>query len=253
MKAIIELTKEIGLNFLNGESTLKEREDAFKHLPFDNFSIHMPQELFQKKEDVLNDLMNESGIDDVEHGMYKVLDNLADEYVSSMIRINVQDESGKISCEISNFEKDIMLFKFIIPKGFLTIPFVIQNNFSKDDLEAGFMFMNVIYNVVKTFNDPKVLNKEVSDNKALKTKSSNTQNRKRRNFNKTYVTTTKYVFEGVPLTTVSKKDIKRLTEGWYVRGHFRKYPNGNKVWIKPYSKGTLSATKSQEKTYKVLR
>lgn len=251
MKAIIELTTQIGLKFLEAESSLSEREHAFSHLPFQQFAIDIPQELFQRKEDVLIDLMNESGVSK-EDEMYQFLDKLATQYISSMIRINVNDEANRLVCEVSNLETEVDLFKFMIPKGFLAIPLVHQNNFAKDDLEAGFMFTNIIYNVVQTFNNPTVVKKEIKETKTSNENTNQSFNKKRTGKKKTYLSTTRYVFEGLELSPVSKKDIKRLTEGWYVRGHFRKYPNGNQVWIKPYQKGTLAPTEAQEKQYKVL-
>lgn len=33
------------------------------------------------------------------------------------------------------------------------------------------------------------------------------------------------------------REYHRIIESWNVRGHWREYKNGNKVWIKPYKKG----------------
>lgn len=48
------------------------------------------------------------------------------------------------------------------------------------------------------------------------------------------VNTVKYTFD---LTKEDKREYTRKTESWPVRGHYRHYKNGNKVWIKPTVKG----------------
>jgi len=48
------------------------------------------------------------------------------------------------------------------------------------------------------------------------------------------VNTVKYTFD---LTKEDKREYTRKTESWLVRGHYRHYKNGKKVWIKPTVKG----------------
>lgn len=48
------------------------------------------------------------------------------------------------------------------------------------------------------------------------------------------VNTVKYTFD---LTKEDKREYTRKTEAWPVRGHYRHYKNGKKVWIKPTVKG----------------
>jgi hypothetical protein len=49
------------------------------------------------------------------------------------------------------------------------------------------------------------------------------------------VNTVKYTFD---LSKEDKREYTRKTESWNVRGHYRHYKNGKKVWIKPTVKGT---------------
>lgn len=46
-----------------------------------------------------------------------------------------------------------------------------------------------------------------------------------------------------------KREINRRTNQWTVRGHWRKYKDGKKVWVKTYKKG--NGTEPQAKIYKM--
>lgn len=37
--------------------------------------------------------------------------------------------------------------------------------------------------------------------------------------------------------SVEKREINRLMESWGVRGHWREYKSGKRIWVKPYEKG----------------
>lgn len=47
---------------------------------------------------------------------------------------------------------------------------------------------------------------------------------------------------------ITKKHYTRIAQAWSVRGHFRNYKSGLKVWVKPHNKGNGAL---QYKTYKV--
>lgn len=52
---------------------------------------------------------------------------------------------------------------------------------------------------------------------------------------------TNFIYKINPLSSSvsehDKKEYKRMTESWSVRGHWRNLQNGNKIWIRPYIKG----------------
>jgi len=63
--------------------------------------------------------------------------------------------------------------------------------------------------------------------------------RKQRENPKSLISLNKKVYklcDNAKFKNPTKRDIKRVAEAWGVRGHYRNM-NGNRVWIKPYTKG----------------
>lgn len=92
-----------------------------------------------------------------------------------------------------------------------------------------------IMNYMEFYKDER---ERVSATKERVVRTKKTTNKKNK---KSVKPITRYSYTISPSTnTVSdtdKRNYRKMTESWLVRGHWRTNKNGNKIWIKPYVKG----------------
>jgi len=99
------------------------------------------------------------------------------------------------------------------------------------------------------YKDSEQVKSEVQEVKTFKKQK---KNKKKASSNRIVKITKKSIFkinlEGVE--NKEKKQIERHTESWKVRGHWRNFKSGKRVWINEYVKGNKEVNKVS-KTYKL--
>jgi hypothetical protein len=90
-----------------------------------------------------------------------------------------------------------------------------------------------------------IVEKHVVEEKERKTIIKKQKSKKSSKSNKSKVvkiSTSKYKFN----FNNNPRDYERQTFAWNVRGHWRYYKNGNKVWVSPYTKGDKKDVETKE-------
>lgn len=129
----------------------------------------------------------------------------------------------------------------------------------KDDVAIKFneQFRNLSYHhivLMQYMENQKNVVINYVDNKKLKKKNKKSNRNKKR---KNVVEVGKKVYTVYANDFDNKKDndnsLTFTKEAWGVRGHWRTYPSGKKVWIKPYVKGKKrnEVDKVEGKVYKI--
>lgn len=244
----IELKREIALAFLDEEFSLQERKDCLDHFPFETFEILIPVSVFQSEEKIFEDF-KQVAPDTISK---EKLQELCKKHYKGNYHLKVINTERKTDCYLSSnmFNSSVLLFSFTIPKLLLAIPLTLENHFSEDDTKAGFGLLNVICSTVKAFNDPEIV--KIEKDSILKNTSSSGKKKTKKTSNESstnYIHTKKYCFTSQLEKNLNNK--KRVYErnagSWQVRGHFREYKEGKKVWIDSYIKGKGKLKRSNYK------
>jgi hypothetical protein len=148
----------------------------------------------------------------------------------------------------------------------LTQPEIFKHNEeSLKDMEANIRYISdIVLNILSYLNLPSTIeNTKVKENAIIKHKK-NKNGKKKKGTNKSYIYKKQYIIERHDIDKVItldgdyiKKVYQRRVSEWGVRGHWRTYADGKKVWIKSHTKKSktpvLEPTINKNKEYKITR
>lgn len=237
-RGIIELDKAVGSQLDN--------------LPFNKFAIQFPFAVFKSKNDIYDDLLQEQEIKHrlkfsnpmQQRNIKKQLEKQAEFYSSSLVTFHVEKKSGHVKIDIKDvYSHTLLSFKVMSFMQFL--PIIEENNIHADGRFVAHSMLKVLNKTIEFFNSPKIV-KEVAETKELKAPGAYSPSSKKK---KNYIYKTVYKFKNL---NQAERIYNRVSEGWLVRGHWREYKNGNRIWIDSYAKGTPDKV-AQEKAYKITQ
>lgn len=262
-KITIELNYEVTNKFLDGyynpiieklkklvspEEYVNPLEDL--PIPFDKFTISIPTTVFLTEEQVYEDTMRntrERKGAELNSKEIKLITKLAKDYVNNDLRVNVDIEEDVAKVKINHVQqsKPIFVFNFGIIEPKIEVEY---NDFATDEGAFSGKLIHLILNTLEYINKPK---EEVVITEKREVKKSKKGKKNKRNGGKTYIYKKVYKVLDV-VENKEKRDYNRVAESWRVRGHWRKYKSGKKVWINGYSKGKGRDTQDK-KEYRITR
>lgn len=266
-KVTIELTENVAKEFLNGEyNPLVERlkniileEKRFWDLPipFNSFSIKFPTEALFPKEQLLagamRDITKRKGaeLDEKEFEALKLVAKMYVDEESYIIKVDFKDREAKVNLTHTVDKASLFRFKFGLDDPLLEIEF---NNYTEDPKALAGKLIYMIKSTLDYINKPRksvVVTRERETKKTKKGKKG-----KKGKSNKTYIYKKVYKVLDVEKdeeTVSEKRDYNRTADSWEVRGHWRHYKSGKKVWIKGYVKGNTKDKPTEPKNYKITK
>lgn len=258
----IELNYEVSNKFLDGhyspiieslkkimipEEYVNPLEDL--PIPFNNFTISIPTTVFLTEEQVYKDTLKitrkrkgaELNSKDI-----KLISKVAKDYVNNDLRVNVdiEEDVAKVKIDHAQQSKPIFVFNFGIIEPKIKIEY---NDFATDEEAFAGKLIHLILSTLEYINSPKQ-EVVVTERREVKKSKNNKKGKKSR---KTYIYKKVYKVLDV-VEDRDRRDYNRITENWEVRGHWRKYKSGKKVWIDGYSKGKERDTQDK-KEYRITR
>ena len=262
-KVIIELNYEVANKFLNGyynpiieklkklmypEEYVSSLDDL--PIPFDKFTINIPTTVFLTEEQVYEDTMRntrERKGAELNSKEIKLITKLAKDYVNNDLRVNVDIEEDVAKVKLNHVQqsKPIFVFNFGIIEPKIEVEY---NDFATDEDSFAGNLTNLILSTLDYINKPK---EEVVITEKREVKKSKKGKKNKRNRGKTYIYKKVYKILDVK-PNEEKRKYTRIAESWRVRGHWRKYKSGKKVWINGYSKGKGRDTQDK-KEYRITR
>lgn len=94
--------------------------------------------------------------------------------------------------------------------------------------------------------------KVIKERKPVTAPGKNKKGKKRNNV--TYINKTRYIIDNYVDDTIEKRDYNLTAESWPVRGHWRTYKSGKKVWIPAYTKNPQTNENAEtERVYKITK
>lgn len=242
---IVELTREVSLKFLDMHGNFKLL--STHQLPFMDFTIKFPIGVFLSEEQVFKDSLNRLPAHLKLNGkQIKQLRTVARNYVNSDLTIEFTYGNPHTVTLIDPIGKKIFQFSYMES---IPLPIISLNDFAKNGVVFSFRVLNLITNTLNYIQSPKAevviseRKESMNTNKNKKVKTS--KNRK------TYIHKKIYKVLNVPEDYVKRSYI-RTAESWGVRGHWRHYKNGKKVWINSYIKGRKDK-QEKSKEYRITK
>jgi len=101
--------------------------------------------------------------------------------------------------------------------------------YATDTLKAVLMYMALMPKEFEHDEEP-----TMNDNRIKRAKRHNQYNPN----NQIKLTRKIYNLINPTFRNIDKKEYNRVAQSWGVRGHFRQYKSGLKIWVKPFQKGT---------------
>lgn len=240
----------IELNYDNAKQIISE-ELSFNlntcALPFDTFDIQFPYEALVSYECLLNGVLKglSSNPSKISPKMKAAAAQLVRRSMKESVTVHIEKYDSMVVFTVVRGDETMVKFK---TTDFLPIPLVISTSL-KSNLDAMTLAGKMIAlcnSVTKFFNTPKtVKNKKATkeyQQKETKTSSAPVK--------KTYVYNTVYKYEELQQR---HRSYNITSECWSVRGHWREYSNGKRVWINQYSKGKNRDKINQDKVYKITQ
>ena len=262
-KVIIELNYDVANKFLNGYynpiiEKLKKLVSPEEYvsplddlpIPFDKFTISIPTTVFLTEEQVYEDTMRntrERKGAELNSKEIKLITKLAKDYVNNDLRVNVDIEEDVAKVKLNHVQqsKPIFVFNFGIIEPKIEVEY---NDFTTNEGAFAGKLIHLILNTLEYINKPK---EEVVITEKREVKKSKNGKKNKKNRGKTYIYKKVYKILDVK-PNEEKRKYTRIAESWRVRGHWRKYKSGKKVWINGYSKGKGRDTQDK-KEYRITR
>ncbi len=262
-KVIIKLNYDVANKFLNGYYnpiieklkklvSLEEYVSPLDDLPipFDKFTISIPTTVFLTEEQVYKDITRntrERKGAELNSKEIKLITKLAKDYVNNDLRVNVDIEEDVAKVKLNHVQqsKPIFVFNFGIIEPKIEVEY---NDFATDEEAFAGKLIHLILSTLEYINSPR---QEVVVTEKREVKKSKKGKKNKRNRGKTYIYKKVYKILDVK-PNEEKRKYTRIAESWRVRGHWRKYKSGKKVWINGYSKGKGRDTQDK-KEYRITR
>ena len=238
----IELTEKVALELLKNRKI--DRVD-YEHLPFKEFTIKYPMRVYLSTEQAINDTLAKvqynKRVEDITADIINDMRKYASDYTSKNVRLEYSYNEGEPHITLYD-PLDSKLFEMKIMLG---IPVTIENNFAKESLPFAIGLIVIITNILAYIQKPReeVIVQSTKEYQKRGTKGGKSSG-------KSYIYKKIYkVMNFIPNT--EKRDYHRTVESWGVRGHWRTYKSGRKVWIKEHSKGKKDG--SGQQVYRITK
>ena len=167
---------------------------------------------------------------------FKMLSNIEDSYLTFYFEIYDSKRNKNLS-----FVTDFNIEKGRVTDSTRDIKVHKETDFYMDDANVNFFieFATKCYGALMTYIGLNKNEKESLQSKKVPilNKSKNSKKKSKKKTNRTLsrtVYTLKVTDEEIEEAT---RNYKRIKEAWGVRGHWREYKSGKRVWIRPYVKG----------------
>lgn len=241
---VIELTEKVVMEFLDRRMEFLETS----HLPFKEFSLKFPMSVFLTEGKVLSDSLGRLPVppESLTELQMKKIKKVAKDYSNSELTVNFKYD-GVISIDIVDSLKGTLFSMETEFIEIMYIPKIKVNSFATDEFSFSFRILSLIAHVINYISEPK---KEVLVSERREPKNTGKKGKKKSG-GKTYIYKKTYKVLDIE-TKLEKRDYNRIKESWGVRGHWRTYKSGKRVWIEEHTKGNKD-TDSGDKTYKVSR
>jgi hypothetical protein len=234
-----------------------------EHIPYNQLCIAFPYNFLRSASDMIEDnykelklQANRQGI-----GLKKILEDKRQEVQEQEKKIvNYCDADLHIIFNIENFQvtikhskpqiiglkEQILFYGF---KAFGMFPIIKVNQMSDNDIWLYNSMVKLVSGVVYALNNPEIEFSEVTAEGLNSKGNSNKPVVHRNNKNIRYITGIK----SYNYTIRTESESKRIynMEAWEVRGHWRHYRNGSKVWVNAYVKGDKEKLTEQNNIYKL--
>lgn len=234
----IEIAQKVAEIFLDTPKVMDT-----DHLPFEDFDIEVPMEMFLSKSQVERDIAGVTGT--VPENMKDKVDKMMNEYLKSNIKIQSRKATkGSRTVTICD-SRDVELFRYDI-LNIIPLPIVKLNKFTSNQDHFAVRINNLIGNTLDYINKPR---EEVEKEERREVKYSGKKSRKSKR-NKTYINKT--IYRVLSYTEPEeKRTYGRHLDSWDVRGHWRTMKTGKRIWVSSYTKGDKE--KAQDKEYKITK
>lgn len=242
----IELTYDNAKEILELKDTpLSQLALHLSHLPFNRFNIQFPYGAFNSYEDVYREAVRSA--EQLAGGASKKFNPLADKLAKEICKSNmdffIENKDACINFTATNKMLGTLI-KFRYLKG-IGIPVVESSSYGADAQLVAIKIIRFVASVVEFFNNPVII-KTKSVEKEIKHLPSKTYYARNK---KTYIYKTVYRYENLQ---VHHRTYERTMESWSVKGHWRTYATGKKVWINAYHKG-IDRECCNDKTYRITQ
>lgn len=230
-KTIIELTKEVAEEFLDKEYKALD----YDHVPFQKFTVKYPMGIYLTKKQLLRDISEEVGapIDLIkEHKVAREMEK----YIQSNLSVNVEIDPTQQATKIQVVDSyNTSIFECHTGLN-LPLPLIGKNIFSKTPVLTAMGLLRMVSNIIDYITSPTVTVKARKIREEKKP-SNKKEGKKKRGSQKTYIYKTIYSIDHISEDYHPKRAYTRQTGSWNVRGFWRHYKNGKKVWIKEHTRG----------------
>lgn len=227
-KITIELTEKVAFEFLDRKLEFLETE----HLPYKEFDLKFPMSVYLTEEKVLTDTLNRLPVpkESLTEEQLKMMRKVARDYSSSQLTVSFKyDKNIQVDVADSLNHK---VFSMELNSEIMFIPNIKRNEIAGEPFSFSFRILSIIAHTLNYISEPK---KEVLVSQTKETKKSG-KSKKRKSGGKTYIYKKTYKVTDVE-TKIERREYNRIRESWGVRGHWRQYKSGKKVWIEEHTKG----------------
>lgn len=245
-KTTIELTEKVVFEFMHRDFPTVSME----HLPYNDFTVEFPLKVFLPQERIEQDILEEARTKEKKAQVRvneELLKKVASKYANSNLYIRFR-KSDTITINIKDvYFKNLFEFTLVNLGGAngIHLPHVTINNFTVNEMGFAFQIWKLLMNTLEYIKSP---NNEVRYVQTKEPKPSKSK-KKDRHSKKTYIYKKHYIIKDVE-SSLEKRDYHRIRESWTVRGHWREYKSGKKIWVDSFTKGT---GKEEDTNYKITR
>lgn len=261
---IIKINEQVFEGILGGND---DWNIDFQHLPFEKFIIAFPYEFFRTSEEMFEDSMksakeqaNKQGLTlekaiEGKEKQFKKAKKKIDDYARADLHVIISKQKAignreDIVYTVKHSQpqiigKDEILFKGRVGFGFL--PIVEKNEVASNGIWYLGTLIRLTMGVTHYLNQPITYEKMEKVEKVEKKSKKGKKGINRGNVR--YIRRTIY-----NMNTVGERpsrEYSRHMESWQVRGHWRYYKSGKKVWIESYTKGHNNKEEVEGITYKI--
>lgn len=227
-KITIELTEKVAFEFLDRKLEFLETE----HLPYKEFDLKFPMSVYLTEEKVLSDTLDRLPVpkESLMEEQLKMMRKVARDYSSSLLTVSFKHDKN-ICVDVAD-SLNHKVFSMELNMEFIFIPNIKRNEITREPFSFSYRILSIIAHTLKYISEPK---KEVLVSQTRETKNSG-KSKKKRSGGKTYIYKKTYRILDVE-SKLEKREYNRIRENWGVRGHWRQYKSGKKVWIDEHIRG----------------
>lgn len=259
---IVKISQEVFETILNNNILPIDQE----HLPYSKICIAFPYSFFRSADEMIEDSLkvfkkkvNEQGM-----GYKQALEQKKDEiekvkriitnYCNSDLHVIFEINQFKITVKHSKPSfigiNEQILFNGINIAPLLNsheiLPLVKINEMNSNEIWQYKTLLKLVSGVIYALNNQHV---KVIESQEYN-KPNNKQKTKKRHNNIRYITNIKYISDKTESEENKQKRIYNL-EAWEVRGHWRHFQNGKRIWVSTYVKGDKEKLVQKDNIYKL--